>query len=468
MVASHPRRSSRGRRPGLFFRTEDAMKVLLYDVKGWAGCESLTIINPERAIVELYSRVHGQGKSSAIEPLKALAGGKASLPDGPSAVRNGHKAATAIFEWQHLGATVRAEMKVTKKGDLSIALTCDGKPVSKPREVLGQMFGRLYSPADFREWTLAQQLDFARSLAGDEWVAQAEALAALERSTAEDRTVANRACKALGRLEPVPQALAVDGAGALAKLEAARKHNAVVRVQVARREEALRSIRLAEARVDQLEEELRNAKLRVTEARCVYDLVPAAEAEIDEAPLATAIADLGEAKAARERWLRYQADLEKVEATNRAAIEAESRLEQVRVDIAKHRASCPLPDGLTMGDDGLIWRGRPLARASTGEGWALSLRLAAAAGQHLVLGDRAESVDDGIVAELDKLCVENDMAAFICTLGTPHTSGALELWNGRLMDEETAKVLNDAEVAQMLADDALDALDEPVDPDKPF
>lgn len=470
------------------------MKLLRIEVAGWAGVDNLVVLNPGR-LLELWSEEHGQGKSSALEPLLALAGGKARIADGPTTVRKGRKKASATVEWEHDGATYRADLSVAKSGNLSVKLSDEaGQPVAKPRQVLGAFFGRLYDPAEFRDWSKREQLDFARGLAGAEWSDEMERLQAAEQEAAQERTMRGRELRALGRVEPVPAAEPVDVSAVAEELERAEAHNTEVRQaeaaaqradeEVQRREHQLRQIKkeleadldgwaLARQAVDgalktidgsdaphQLEQELddlvtrasamRNAADRVrrsgsavteaersvVEARKARETLANPAAPIDTASLRQQLTEASQRNAAAERYRTYRRELQRHQQVTRAHAEAEAAVEEIREAVAEHQRNAPLPAGLVVTDDGLEWQGRPLARASTCEGYRLGFELARLSGQRLLVADRAESLDRATVAELEQWCRESDMVAVLATLGRAHTEGALELRNGRLVTED--------------------------------
>lgn len=432
------------------------MRLLKFDVSGWAGVDRITIVNPPERVLEVWSTDNGQGKSSLLEPLLALAGGKARIVDGLSAVRDGRKRARAEIEWEHCGATYRAALSVSaKSGTLTIDLTgADGTAVAKPREALSGFFGRLYSPSDFCSWTTDQQVAFARGLAGDEWSAEYDRLRAAAADAEADRLLAGRALRAMGAVAPVDPAEPVDVDAIVAELKIAERVNAEADAVVAawRNEQssrAARAIRLrdnvtsARRAVDRLRDELAAAEADLAAQESALAATPPTE-DVEPSPerrdteaLRTSLSAAARRNEAAQRYRQYLAAQKRVDAAKTAHAESEAAVEAARGAVASHIQGAPLPAGLTIAASGVEWQGRPLARASTGEGYRLGFELARAANQRLVVHDRAESMDAQVVADLEQWCREADMVAVLATMGRAHTPGAVELRNGRVVDDTT-------------------------------
>ena len=412
------------------------MKIIKIHTRGWAGVDDILIIHPPAPLFELYSEKNAQGKTSFMEALLALAGGKARLVDSGSTVREGRKEAVSEVEWEHDGDTFRATIKVKSNGNMSLTLKDgDDKPVGKVRQALGALFGEMYNPTEFRTWTTAKQLEVARALAGEEWCGKADALDAEVATAEEQRRDAKRDLKKMGA-SPLPEKVKrVDVAAVQVQMQEARAFN---EKQQARREvlaEADRARRDAARRVAELKELLKTAEAKSAEADAAFDSLDVPEPLTDTAALEQQLADasaINEQAGAYERAVTRQREI----AGQGAKVEqAEVAVERARTARDDHAQTITLPDGLNMTPEGLTWQERPLVRASTGEGARVCARIFLATGGLLAIMDNAEALDNDAVAVIAEEFEKAGAMGILATRGAPHLDGALELVNGKIVEE---------------------------------
>jgi hypothetical protein len=468
------------------------MEVLRYEVSGWAGVDGIDIVNPPR-ILEFAGDV-GQGKTSAIEPILALAGGKSRVVDGPTCVRDGEEAAEATLQWEHEKKNWTARVRVNRSGTMTVNVTCDGEPMKPPREVLGKLFGKLFSPSDLRKWGDKEQRELLEEIAGPEWVAEMKRLDDNVDAAKSERTTAGRIKKSTPRPDEVDECKPVDESAINAEIQAAEEFNAVVREKSAEYGRAQERVQRAEdegkGKRDKSASkvELAGKAARVAidcfdkitalagteDTRAGYDAWKAMEkatadttdlmwnaheaaeslAELEtEWKAATAalkalpepaqekptdqlrdkLADASRANVAAAAYTRYLEDLAKYEAAQTAHQDAERAVKDSRKERDKHIRSAELPAGLEIGVDGLMWQDRPLSRASTGEGHDLCLQVALSSGHKLMVFDGAESVTPSVLEKWEPMLAEHGACLVITTVGKGHTPGKYEFKAGKVV-----------------------------------
>ena len=414
------------------------MRIIKIHVRGWAGVDDIFILEPPAPILELYSKDNAQGKSSFIEALLALAGGKAKVVDGPSTVRDGRKEAVEDVQWEHNGVTYSATIKVKKNGNMDIDLKDgEGNPVKAPRGALSEIFGEMYNPVEFRSWTVAKQLEVGQSLAGPEWCAAAAELEAKVTLAEEERKLAKRDLKAKGAVKLPAKVGRVDVVAVQVQLSEARAFN---EKQAARQQVIDEARRKTEAAMDKLEQV--RAALAAAEAeadKCNAALIDC-ELPQDISDTSALEQQLADASATNEAAGAYERALEDVKAITALATKveaAERKVEATRTARDDHAQTITLPDDMAMTPEGLTWQGRPLSRASTGEGARITAKMALATGARLLVMDNAEGLDNGAVQNIAEECaaVEGGAVAILATRGAAHIDGALELRDGRLVEE---------------------------------
>lgn len=425
----------------------DKLIIAKWDVSGWAGVDQVSIINPSRHLIELCSEENAEGKTSLLESLRGAIGGAGAIGEG--VIREGASKAEVDLD---LGPVV-VRCTVSQKGRNLAVKTSDGKPVPKAQTYLDGRVGRLLDPSSFRDWKPADQERVLRDLAGAEWLAERRRLEDAEKQAYEARRIAGQRVTSMGQIEPVPEASAVDVAGVASHLKrvddenrARREMHAAWKTETDRalaewtREQEARTdkIAAADASILRLKQEL--AALEASRAAMVAPddapPTPAAEPDSTETPtdelrakLASAN-DVNRAAAAWDRYCERKAAADKASADHAAR---ESDVARARAELAAHDHTATLPDGLAIGSDGVTYDGRPLARMSTGECYALAFKVAVALGQEILILDNAEALGKKAVDQIQSLAVDNSVQVVMATRGAAHTSGAYELRNGRLV-----------------------------------
>lgn len=457
---------------------EESLKILRWDVTGWAGIDHVSVVNPSPHLIEFFSADNAEGKSSLLESLRGAIGGATAIGEG--VIRAGASRAEVDLD---LGpVTVRCT--VSQKGRNLTVKTSDGKPVPAAQTYLDGKVGRLLDPSSFRDWSEKDQADVLRDLAGAEWLAKRSELEAAERIAYDARKDAKRAVDAMGALVPVPPAEPVDVAALAEELrtadaenrrqaeslaawerEAERAHAAWERQEQAARAEWDREQSARAQAIDRAEEavarqsaELERLLRQVEQAQAALTALGTARrelpeperdapapspapdpgqrpvvAELDTTELRQQLAAASEQNKAAALYARHMERVEERKLLVEAAQAAEAAVESTRAALAEHDKAATLPEGLAIASDGLTYQGRPLGRMSTGECYALAFRVAVALGQQILVLDNAEAMGPRAVEQVQSLAVEHGVQVVLATRGQPHTPGAYELRNGRLV-----------------------------------
>ncbi|MFH1185102.1 MAG: hypothetical protein V1755_08700 [Chloroflexota bacterium] len=156
--------------------------------------------------------------------------------------------------------------------------------------------------------------------------------------------------------------------------------------------------------------------------------------EQDTAPLQQQLAEADERNKAATLYARHL-EREAEQAKLRAVVkEKEAAVESTRAALATHDAAATLPEGLAFSSDGLTFKGRGLDRMSRGEMIKVIFRAVKQRGQKMMLIDNAEALGPANVKLIRSEAEENDIAVIMFTRGQPHTEGAYELRDGRLVE----------------------------------
>jgi len=58
------------------------LKILRWDVSGWAGIDHVSVVNPSPHLIEFFSADNAEGKSSLLESLRGALGGAGAIGEG--------------------------------------------------------------------------------------------------------------------------------------------------------------------------------------------------------------------------------------------------------------------------------------------------------------------------------------------------------------------------------------------------
>lgn len=406
-------------------------------------------IKPGANVVEIAGK-NAQGKTSTMDSIWALFGGKDAIPQDP--VREGAEKAVLIADVGDY--IVKRTIKPDRSTTISVS-TKDGARFDKPQAILDDLIGKLsFDPLFLVRQKPAEQLETIKTFApGVDFAA----LDAEEAQAESDRADANRLVKQLtaivdslrgvGELPPE-----VDTADILARLEAASERNGKIREYIGKRQAVELEIKSIVKMVADSEQELVALRERIAaeEAR-IAELttkhtalqdklakakpVPAFE---DEAALREELREANEANqanaAANAKAAQAKVDRERLVAAEKAAAAGQKAVEAVRQKRTDALTAIKLPvKGLGVTGAGITFGGHPLANASFAQQLQLGIALAIKANPKLKVARILEGsmLDDDAMQTLHDMAAEHDFQVWIERVGSG-SEGAIVIEEGEV------------------------------------
>lgn len=424
------------------------MRIIELTAENFKRLRAVTI-TPKDNVVEITGD-NGEGKSSTLDAIWALLGGKDAAPDKP--IRTGQESATIMAT---LGEGDEVKFKVTRRFRLKegvpyttdvIVESGEGARHSSPQGILDALVGSLcFDPLAFTRLPDKDQIAALRAFVPDVDFAEFEGL---NRRDFDLRTEVGRRIRDLkGQLAAMPEVAGdvpeeVDVRALEAKLGEAATHNAEIARRKANREAVDTRLK---------DHGHRAAHLRRQAAELIE------QAEVEEAHYATLNAQIASAEALPEpidtdevqrKLAEGRRDNEMIiHANRRRGVEANiesaelestdlsAAIEKRKDAMAAAVAAAKMPiDGLgfATGDDPIVTlNGEPFAQASQAEKIRASVAIAAAMNPRL----RVARIMDGSLldkrswAALEAYAKEHDLQVWIETV-QQHGSAAVIIQDG--------------------------------------
>lgn len=398
----------------------EKQKIVELRIENFKRVTALTL-HPNDGVTTIAGR-NGQGKSSTLDAIQALFGGKDASPSKP--VRLG--AEKAIVVAKTTDYTVTRVFKADGSSSVKIE-SADGARYSSPQAMLDGLLGRLtFDPLSFARSKPKDQAETLRALAGLDFAA----LDADRAKVFESRTVVNRDVKRLeGELSGLPE----------------HPDAPTEIVDVAALAEELRRAEESAGDHRDLETDLRNAERQLASTRDAYQKNRDRKAEL-EAALAKCEEEGSAIEAQGREWAedvvtcrgkveRHQVidsasvreRIASVETVN-ARVRANARRAEASAELARRQAQAddlttkiaeaeaakvamlrnaefPL-EGLSLGDDGVTLHGIPFEQASSAEQLRASIAIGAALNPKLAV----MLVRDGALLDRSSLELLSEMA----------------------------------------------------------
>lgn len=395
------------------------MKILKFTAENIKKLRAVEI-TPDGHVVRITGR-NGAGKSSVLDAIYWALAGAGTVDAVP--VRQGEEKARIQLD---LG-TVLVTRRFTAAGGTSLTVeSAEGAVFRSPQTVLDQLLGKLsFDPLAFTRMAPKEQLDALKRLVPVD--VDLDALERENKAAYEARTGVNRRIKELdaqltkldAEIQPDVDTTLVDTSTLLAQMATASEHNervdqerrlradradslALFRRQAAefraKAAEWLRRAEHEEQAAADLERELAEAP-PIPERRDVQELL----AEVEAAQAANAAKEAERRR--RDERHRLANDLQRlIGEQHDLTMQMVERAGQKEAAIA--RAAMPV-DGLGFGDGEVLYRGLPLAQASSAEQLRVSVALAMAANPKL----RVLRIRDGSLLDADSLKLLGEMVA---------------------------------------------------------
>lgn len=378
---------------------------------------------------------NGAGKSSVLDAVACLFGGKTELP--AVAVKTGTEKATIIADLGDIVVT----RTITKAGGGTLTIkNKEGATFGSPQAMLDKLLGKLtFDPLAFNRLDDKPQAEALRKLVGIDFTAHDAERARVY----SERTFVNRDVERLtGHAESLPHypdapAMPVSVTDLNRELEEARaknRENTAARAKLddwrlGCRERAQeiagidQEIKVLEERLSKLRADRTDAVAQLSscdEKTAAFALEVAKLVDIDTAPILVQIRDAEslneqiQKNETRAGWFD-QAKVKKVESEALTA-----KLVEMDAQKAATLASTPFPiKGLGFGETGVTFNDLPLSQASAAERLRVSVAIGAALNPKLrvMLVRDASLLDEKSFALLAELARERDLQVFLEMVG---------------------------------------------------
>jgi len=355
-------------------------------------------IRPDGALVQITGR-NAQGKSSVLDALWTLLGGKDAAPKKP--IRDGTDNSTLYADLGEL----RVRRKFTSAGSTLIVETAEGLRYQSPQAVLDTLVGKLtFDPLAFSRMSEAEQAQTLRQLAGYDPTAIDQERAKLF----DERTAVNRNVKKFqSQLDGMPAVDAPDTEVSISAL--AKEHAAALAVKQSN--DSARTILLnigdegkeARSEVARLKKELAAAEENLVKATAAYKTQKALVEALQDPDVAAITTKMERAETINAAVAKKRERTTKlVEFEQRKAESERLTAEITELDAKKARAlaAAKFPvQGLSIEGNTVMFEGVPLSQSSSAE----QIRVGLAIGASLNPKLRVVLVRDGSLLDEEGL-----------------------------------------------------------------
>lgn len=420
------------------------MKIIRLEASNFKKLIAVAI-EPNGHVVEITGS-NGAGKTSTLDAIWALVGGKDAVPDKP--IRSGQQQAVISAV---LGDGTEAKLKVTRKFRLKegvaystdlIVESAEGARFGSPQGILDGLVGSLcFDPLAFTRMKDEEQIKALRAFVPEVDFAKVEGL---NRADYDERTEVNRRARELRALAnalpefagDVPEK--VDVAALEEKLGAAAAHNG----DVERRKAARKG---AEDRIGAINRQIADLQAEAAELQRKLDGAPALPEPMDIDGIRAALAEGRRDNAMAEQAAQRQDLIDRAKANEERSVELTHAIEQRTADMEKAVESAKMPvRGLGFGQGFVTLNGEPFAQASQAEKIRASVAIAAAMNPKL----RVARVLDGSLLDarswdaLVTYAAEADLQIWAETISA-HGPAAVHIEDGGIVGAPAAESVDE-------------------------
>lgn len=428
------------------------MRILRLEAENFKRLRAVSIV-PGAHLVEVTGD-NGEGKTSTLDAIWALVGGKDAAPDKP--IRTGEQQAVISAE---LGEGDEVKLKVTRKFKLRegvpyttdlIVESGDGARFSSPQSILDALVGSLcFDPLAFTRMKDEEQVKTLRAFVPEVDFVELEGL---NRRDYEDRTEVNRKAKEL-RVQAAALPAAEGDVPELVDLQALETSLAEAARKNGETEQRRARRQATEERIGTLELQIKAAEEEINTLQDQLDMAEPLPALVDSEDLARQLAEGRQtnelvARVKRRRELDQQA----TDAEERSVVLTQAiatRTEEASKAVAA--ATMPVP-GLSFLDGAFVtFNGEPLGQASHAEQIRVSVAIAAAMNPQL----RVARILDGSLLDakswdaLAHYAAEADLQVWVETV-TQHGAAAVHIADGGVVADVAAPAPPVAEVGDVV------------------
>ena len=368
-------------------------------------------ITPNGAVIEIVGP-NGSGKSSVLDAIFWGLSGANEIP--PQVVRQGEEKAFVKLDLGKLIVTRHFSKDGTTKLTVDSA---EGARFPSPQAMLDKLIGALsFDPLEFIRMEPKAQLETLKKMAG---VKAADELKDKARAKQDARNSRGREARQLeAQLIGIPAPPEgtpdepVDVQALVKELNDAGKKNLSLQQERTRRTavatRAAQLIKQSEELREQAAEVLKRAAMKEDEAKLLNDTVnqlPPVEVDVNTQELTEQIATAQRTNKAVDAK-KKRSDIESaIKVLRNQASENDLAASSLMVEYAKVIAAAPMPiEGLSLGNDGVMYNNLPLGNASSAEQLRVSVAIAMAANPKL----RVLRIKDGSLLDVASLQLLQD------------------------------------------------------------
>lgn len=377
-----------------------------------------------------------QGKSSVLDALEAVFTG-VDKRTTPRPIHEGEDTARIVAETEALVIT-RTFRKTAKGTDSTLVVAAkDGARYGSPQKMLDELFGSVsVDPVEFADLDPKAQRDTLLRM-----VELPFNLDQLDRERADAyaaRTAANREEREAGVLAaraPLPAPGAPMEEVSVSEL-VTRLHKAQQTVRAI--EDARRVHEVKKEKVRLLREQLAAAETEEAQAHAVLSEVSAQEPE-DVETLTEQLAGIEQTNAGARENQRLHAQRAELVKAWKARQDVATKLDEQVKALDKRKAdglaAAQFPvEGLSFGEEGILYKGQPFAQASTAERIRVSVAVATAKPGtiRVLLVRRGESLDQENLSAIGELAAEQGYQVWVEAVREERSIGVWHMEDGHI------------------------------------
>jgi len=391
-------------------------------------------VTPGRNVVRVSGR-NAQGKSSLLDSIAAVLGGKKQMASEP--VRKGADGSEILCVLGDEKPELLVKRVIRPGGKTELEITAAGGfKAPTPQAILDSLCNAVaFDPLAFLQMNEAQQTEMLRALVGLDF----SELDAKRSSLYQERTIVNREVKAktiAAAGMQVPDDTPTEEVSVedlMAEIRRRQEHNRRNqterdRLQLLSRDQqeaqravvaAEAAVRDAEARLGILKSALEDAQINLQGVSATYHAQQATVAVLedqDTMEVQRQVLDAQRLNAAVTRRRQRDQLIEAARAMEAEAARISAEIEAIDAEKESKLASVSWPiQGLSFGDGGVTYQGVPLSQASSAEALTVSFAMAAALHPKLKIAliRNASLLDEDQMAKLQELVAHYDMQAWL-------------------------------------------------------
>lgn len=396
------------------------MKILSLVVENIKRIKAIHI-TPEGNAVMVTGK-NGQGKTSTLDALEMVLGGKDAIPSRP--VRDGEKTARIVAETEKY--IITRHWTSPESSHLKLELKGEGV-LGSPQKVLDQLVGDLsFDPLAFSSLMPRDQLKMLKDICKLDFTKldlEFKQVYEDRKNVGKESEIHKANLEAFGELDDTAPELDIEGI----RIERTKANNENQEIEA-----AARSVVTLKGNLKRIENEMSNIADEITrlqnefdkkkeECANLYETIPELEKDASQEPN-----DLSRFDVAIEEWAKYEATQKQVnqkKVVNEKLLQCrdkwsklDKRLKEIEDIKKKMVASAAMPiTGLSLGQDEVLFNGIPFTQLSTSEQIRISMAIAMALNPKLkvVIIKNASLLDKAAMEELIKIAAEKDFQVWV-------------------------------------------------------